>query len=65
MQQNDEIETLFSDSDQTFAVPTINFKRFPGAASVIHSDGNRWQGTIQRPKGFRRDSEVGGTKIFH
>ena len=32
--QKDESETLSSDSDQTIAVPAINFKRYLGATSV-------------------------------
>ena len=33
-QKQDEIETMSSDSDQTIAVPAINFKRYLGATSV-------------------------------
>ena len=33
-QEQDEIETMSSDSDQTIAVPAINFKRYLGATSV-------------------------------
>ena len=33
-QGQDEIETTSSDSDQTIAVPAINFKRYLGATSV-------------------------------
>ena len=32
--QRNEIETMSSDSDQTIAVPAINFKRYLGATSV-------------------------------
>ena len=32
--QRDEIETMSSDSEQTIAVPAINFKRYLGATSV-------------------------------
>ena len=32
-QKQDEIETMSSDSDQTIAVPAINFKRYLGATS--------------------------------
>ena len=32
--QRDETETMSSDSDQTIAVPAINFKRYLGATSV-------------------------------
>ena len=34
MQQRDEIETMSSDSNQTIAVPALNFKRYLGATSV-------------------------------
>ena len=40
--QGDETETMSSASDQTIAVPAINFKRYLGAASVRYTQmGNQ------------------------
>ena len=33
-QEQDEIETMSSDSDQTIAVPAINFKRYLGGGAT-------------------------------